>query len=220
MNKLPHIGIVAMSDTDRTDCEYAIRRAGGLPLVLETSNSQTGIDLVNKLKGVLVAISPESFPFVIELISTCLERDLPILAIGEGCLSLNRAIGGSSIDAANHINIDKEDIDPVFHRIYITPGSKLAATVGSGGFVRVNSFHKHCITEAQKSRKLLASAYAIEDGVIEALESPDHTWVIGVQFSPQRRMELPPHFNRLFEALVFYSSGDKVSELDSSSFSR
>ena len=87
-------------------------------------------------------------------------------------------------------------------------------------FVRVNSFHKHCITEAQKSRKLLASAYAIEDGVIEALESPDHTWVIGVQFSPQRRMELPPHFNRLFEALVFYSSGDKVSELDSSSFSR
>ena len=105
MNKLPHIGIVAMSDTDRTDCEYAIRRAGGLPLVLETSNSQTGIDLVNKLKGVLVAISPESFPFVIELISTCLERDLPILAIGEGCLSLNRAVGGSSIDAANHINI-------------------------------------------------------------------------------------------------------------------
>ena len=65
MNKLPHIGIVAMSDTDRTDCEYAIRRAGGLPLVLETSNSQTGIDLVNKLKGVLVAISPESFPFVL-----------------------------------------------------------------------------------------------------------------------------------------------------------
>lgn len=220
MNSLPHIGIVAMSDTDITDCEYAIRRAGGLPLGVETLNSQPGSYLIDKLKGILIAISPDSFPFVTEMISTCLERDLPVLAIGEGCLSLNLAVGGSYIHVTNHINVDGEDKAPVFHRIYITPGSKLAATVGSGGFVRVNSVHKYGITEAQKSSKLLASAYAIEDGVIEALESPDHTWVIGVQFSPQKRMELPPHFNRLFEALVFHSSDGKASELDSSPFPR
>jgi putative glutamine amidotransferase len=56
--------------------------------------------------------------------------------------------------------------------------------------------------EAQKSPLLMASAYSLEDGVIEALESPNHRWVIGVQFHPERRMELPPHFDRLFQSLV------------------
>ena len=49
---------------------------------------------------------------------------------------------------------------------------------------------------------LMASAYALEDGVIEALESPGHRWIIGVQFQPERRMEIPPHFDRLFQSLV------------------
>jgi gamma-glutamyl-gamma-aminobutyrate hydrolase PuuD len=42
----------------------------------------------------------------------------------------------------------------------------------------------------------------MEDGVIEALESPEHDWVLGVQFHPERRGELPPHFDKLFETLV------------------
>jgi putative glutamine amidotransferase len=56
--------------------------------------------------------------------------------------------------------------------------------------------------EAQKSPLLMASAYSLEDGLIEALESPNHRWVIGVQFHPERRMELPPHFDRLFQSLA------------------
>ena len=74
--------------------------------------------------------------------------------------------------------------------------------VGSGGFVRVNSRHRRGIREAQRSAWLLASAYSLEDGVIEALESARHRWVIGVQFRPERRMELPPHFHRLFQSLA------------------
>lgn len=88
------------------------------------------------------------------------------------------------------------------HQIYIAPGSRLAAVVGSGGFVSVNSRHARAVSEAQKSPRLIASAYALDDGVIEALESPRHRWVIGVQFQPERRMELPPHFHRLFQSLA------------------
>ena len=89
-----------------------------------------------------------------------------------------------------------------YHRIYIAPGSKLAAVVGAGGFVRVNSRHSRGVTEAQKSPRLLAAAYSIDDGMIEALESPDHDWVIGVQFRPELRREIPPQFDRLFQGLV------------------
>ena len=37
------------------------------------------------------------------------------------------------------------------------------------------------------------------------MESHNHSWVLGVQFHPELRGEMPPHFDRLFEALVFYS---------------
>ena len=89
-----------------------------------------------------------------------------------------------------------------YHRIFIPPGSKLAAIIGSGGFVRVNSRHKHGIKESQRSQLLLTSGYSLEDGIIEALESPDHKWVIAVQFNPEIRGEIPPHFDRLFQSIA------------------
>ena len=138
------------------------------------------------------------------LLAAALESDLPTLCVGRGIHALNVALGGapaksvpehgSHLEAGEHIS--------AYHRIYITPGSKLAAVVGSGGFVRVNSRHRHGLREAQKSRLLMASAYSLDDGIIEGLESPDHRWVIGVQFQPERRGELPPHFDRLFQSLV------------------
>ena len=74
--------------------------------------------------------------------------------------------------------------------------------VGSGGFVRVNSRHALGLREAHKAAALLASAYSLEDGVIEAVESPRHRWVFGTQFRPERALELPPHFQRLFQSLT------------------
>ena len=117
---------------------------------------------------------------------------------------LNVALGGELLQSvAGHSAAPSESgCQPVHHHIYISPGSKLAAVVGSGGFVRVNSLHCRGIREAQKSPYLLASAYSLEDGLIEALESVNHRWVIAVQFSPQRRMEIPPHFDRLFQSLA------------------
>ena len=115
---------------------------------------------------------------------------------------LNTAFGGKPAEAVAEHSGDGEDAESAFHHIYIAPGSRLAAVVGSGGFVRVNSRHGRGIREAQKSPWLLASAYSLEDGVIEALESSRHRWVIGVQFQPERRMEVPPHFDRLFQSLL------------------
>lgn len=141
----------------------------------------------------------------IALMRAALQVDMPIYGIGRGMHILNVAMGGkanTTVLGHNHTDTDGGIGESIFHHIYISPGSKLAAVVGSGGFVRVNSTHQQGIREAQKSSVLLASAYSLEDGVIEALESPYHRWVIGVQFNPERRMEVPPHFDRLFQSLV------------------
>ena len=105
------------------------------------------------------------------------------------------------VTALSRAPADTHESNPC-HHIFISPGGKLAAVVGSGGFVRVNSRHSRGLREAQKGKRLLASAYSLEDGVIEALESPAHRLVIGVQFSPERFNELPPHFMRLFQSLA------------------
>ena len=124
-------------------------------------------------------------------------------APARACTRSTPSAGGSTVDLEGHGPLDDgEEAASSYHRIYIAPGSRLAATVGSGGFVRVNSRHLRGLREAHRSPDLMASAYSLEDGVIEALESPDGPWTIGVQFHPERRAELPPHFGRLFEALV------------------
>ena len=118
--------------------------------------------------------------------------------------ALNLALGGTHATNVTGHGVTQKDGEEVssYHRVYIAPGSRLAAVVGSGGFVRVNSRHSLGVREPQKSPLAMASAYALDDGVIEALESPEHDWVIGAQFHPERRMEVPPQFDRLFQALV------------------
>ena len=142
----------------------------------------------------------------LRLCRAALDDDLPIYGIGRGMVVLNAAMGGGLIGRLEghppSSSPDGSGKNSQYHHIYISPGSKLAAVVGSGGFVRVNSHHRQGVREAQKSPRLLASAYSLDDGLIEALESPAHRWVIAVQFNPERRMEVPPHFDRLFQSLV------------------
>ncbi|PKB64436.1 MAG: hypothetical protein BZY82_11210 [SAR202 cluster bacterium Io17-Chloro-G3] len=142
--------------------------------------------------------------FEVLLISNALELDLPILGICRGMLLLNLAMGGSLLhEIPGHRG---EWVDtawhPENHMVYLSPGCKLAAILGSGGFMRLNSLHHQGLREAQKAPKLLATAYSLEDGIIEGLESPFHTWVIGLQCHPERANEVPGAFKRLFQAFV------------------
>ena len=186
----PIVGIAAYPE-DAEPLADAVRRAGGSPLPL----SQDSVDEVSAL-----VLATDAAAGYVALAKAALDRDMPLLAIGGGLHTLNVALGGGSATPVDGHGPEGEGSS--YHRIYIAPGSKLAAVVGSGGFVRVNSRHEKGIREMDKSPLLLASSYSLEDGKIEALESPDHAWVIGVQFRPERRLEIPPHFDRLFQSLV------------------
>ena len=82
--------------------------------------------------------------------------------------------------------------------IYVAPGSRLAKVLGAGGFVRVNSYHHQGLFEAQRSPRLMSIAYTLDDGLIEGLESPEHSWVIGLQCHPELQDEVPRSFANLF----------------------
>ena len=168
-----------------------LRRAGALVLTGGSAIDPDGCDTCDRAE--------------LALTRAALVADVPIYGICRGMWLLNAALGGGLprlVDGHAGETLGNGEFEPSFHHIYISPGSKLAAVVGSGGFVRVNSVHRLGVREAQKSPRLVASAYSLEDGLIEALESPEHRWVIAVQFRPDRRMDLPPHFDRLFQSLA------------------
>ena len=221
----PVIGVTASTIEADEGCADVVERSGGDPWIIPPNHGLSAEDTLSRVSG-LVACSGEEFSpgpqsvepneaadtgldreltaFEIPLLNVALTRDMPVFCICRGMHALNIALGGKGVQQLlGHSSLDQDGHQAsAFHHIFISPGSKLAAVVGSGGFVRVNSRHQSGVREPQKSPLLLASAYSLEDGVIEALESPLHRWVIGVQFRPERRREMPPHFDRLFQSMV------------------
>ena len=214
----PMIGISTTNHENAQAYIAAIERSGGEPRLIMPINGLSDQNWPAGIEGLLLCGSEEPYsnanlqrtdrhPSQRSLLEMALKSDMPTLCIGTGMHSLNLTLGGKTTrDVIGHgTHKSNDNSDSSYHRIYISPGSKLAAIVGSGGFVRVNSRHQQGLKEAQKSPQLMASAYSLEDGVIEALESPKHRFVVAVQFHPERILEIPPHFERLFQSLVHLS---------------
>lgn len=145
------------------------------------------------------------------LLAAALARDIPVAAICRGMQVLNVASGGTLIQhIPGHRNEEPNATSmSMQHRIWIAPGSKLASVVGAGGQVRVNSLHHQGLMEAQRAPSLMTTAYGVADGLVEALESPHHRFVVAVQCHPERANELPEQFQRLFAALVYQAANPK-----------
>ena len=135
------------------------------------------------------------------LLAAALDADMPVLATGGGMHTLNRHFGGGEpLPISAHY--PDGGANPLRHQIYLSPGSKVAAIIGSAGMFRVNSWHREGIREPQRAERLMTIAYQLDDGLIEGLESKEHSWVIGVQFQPELGDEVPASFNNLFLGLV------------------
>jgi putative glutamine amidotransferase len=140
----------------------------------------------------------------LRLLEYALHQDMPVLAICRGMQLLNVAFGGQLIqDLPGHRPGPEGEVEaPRQHLIYLAPGAKAAAVIGNAGFFRVNSRHHQGLREAQRSPRLMTTAYALDDGIIEGLESPEHSWVIGLQCHPERQDEVPRSFANLFAAFL------------------
>ena len=196
---LPTIVVLAddRNGHNPTPSVRAIEEAGGSVRVVAPARGAT--EALNGAGGLL--LPDYDMGAAGNLLKAALEADLPILATGGGMHALNRHFGGGEPLPAPAHHADDET-ETVRHQIYLSPGSKMAAIIGSAGMFRVNSRHRHGIREPQRAERLMTIAYQLDDGVIEGLESKEHSWVIGVQFQPERGDEVPASFNNLFLGLV------------------
>ena len=126
--------------------------------------------------------------FELVLLRQALVRDLAVLAICRGHQFLNVAFGGGLLqhleDRSHRADYRSEGFPSGWHEVAIDEGSRLHATLGSAG-VLVNSRHHQAVTPERLAPGLEIVARS-PDGVVEGIESLPHSWVVGVQWHPER----------------------------------
>ena len=84
------------------------------------------------------------------------------------------------------------------HAVEVTPNSRLARILGRDGRIDVNSTHHQAVAEVGAGLQVSARS---EDGIVEAIEMPEHPFMIGVQWHPELMSDSREQ-QRLFAALV------------------
>jgi putative glutamine amidotransferase len=204
----------------------AIEELGGIPLILPLVAGTTarrrlldqvdgllltgsGPDLPPKLYGErqrypFPLVSERRADFELSLVRHARTHDLPLLAICGGMQTVNVACGGTLFQ-----DIPSQVKDPLDHRqaakatrpshpVTVSPDSLLRKVV-SRATMMVNSSHHQSVKSVAPALRTCAVA---PDGVIEAIESPAHRFLLAVQWHPEFLFERHRPHRRLFEALL------------------
>ncbi len=188
------------------DYATAIERAGGTPLLLPFFSDQEGLaNALSRLDGLLISggtrtratrgqglreQDPVRYTQDSLLVAWALSADLPLLGICRGHQMINEVMGGTTVwcrDETSHHQGDLPGNKP-YHEISIAAGTRLWEIAGERERIMVNSFHRQRV--ARLGEGLVVAARA-PDGTVEAVESPCHRFVMGLQFHPERAPEDP-----------------------------
>ena len=145
--------------------------------------------------------------FQIRLMKQVIEVEKPVLAICRGMQVLNVACGGTiyqdlnevDFDTINHVqtSLSRKDIS---HKVSFVPKSHIQRMLGP--FAYTNSFHHQAIERVGKDLIVTATTGA---DIVEAIEMPSHSFVLGVQWHPESMIDSAPNMKQLFFALVRYA---------------
>ena len=147
-------------------------------------------------------LDAERDAFEIELARKIYQMKKPALGICRGEQVMNVALGGTLYQdipsqaegAMNHRCGDRQ-LEPV-HNVTVKAGTKLASIVGEG-VMGVNSLHHQAVKDVAPCLTVTAVA---EDGVIEAIESSELPFYMGLQWHPERLGESNPGADAVFKA--------------------
>jgi putative glutamine amidotransferase len=120
------------------------------------------------------------------LADVAIQRDLPFLAICRGMQLLNVYLGGTLeqhlADVPDRLPHDRDRprVEAV-HRVKLKEDSLLSQCLGSAE-TGVNSHHHQALDRVAAPLREIGWA---EDGVLEAVESTEHSWIVGVQWHPE-----------------------------------
>lgn len=221
---IPSLDVQASQYTVHTDHTKALIEAGGKPLVIPYEVSAEQIAF--KLDGLYLTgggdIEPMLFgeqpipelrpitkvrdSYEIRFIHRIIEWKKPIFAVCRGAQILNVALGGDMYqDMYSQIKTELIQHEQnaiksyASHDISVERDS-LLYTIVQNKTIRVNSRHHQANRTVAESLKVSATA---PDGVIEAVESVDDSFILGVQWHPENlAVRGDPYAKKLYEHFV------------------
>jgi putative glutamine amidotransferase len=206
----------------------AIEQAGGLPVLIPSNLTVESLrEIYERLDGVLLPgggdISPDRYneeaqtklydvsenrdKTEISLMQWSVEDDVPIFGICRGIQVMNVAMQGSLVqdipssietDLRHSIKVPDEPRSKILHDVHIVSDSRLASIIGQTQ-IRVNSIHHQSIKALAPALQATARA---DDGIIEGVEIPDKTFVLGVQWHPEDMVDDDARMVNLFKSFV------------------
>ena len=203
----------------------AVAKAGGVPVILPLTRDPTllrqlwqhcdgllltgGADVSHKFyaprlsapqRATIQGVDEVRDAMEIWLTRAALRDDVPVLGVCRGIQVLNVALGGTLVpDVPGHRH---PQADGLIHALRWESSSKIRATLGTP-VAPVNTSHHQAVDRVAAGLRVTARA---ADGVIEALEHTTARFCWGVQFHPERLVEVAPQYRQLFKALVAASS--------------
>ncbi len=119
----------------------------------------------------------------IAAVRAAVEAARPVLAICRGAQLVNVAWGGSIIPDIADYALHRGGPDaPMFldEKVSLVPGTRLRRVFGDSRLT-VRSGHHQAVDRVADGLRVAAVA---DDGIVEAIEHPDH-WLVGVQWHPE-----------------------------------
>jgi len=187
----------------------AIMQAGGVPVLIPSSVAENGWEaLYARLDGILFSgggdisldhfegdphpriddVDPERDTVELNMLHAAVSDGKPFLGICRGCQVVNVGLGGSlythlpdqfpnALDHAYPGNMRTV----LVHEVKIEEGTHIADVL-SEPIVKVNSHHHQGLKDIASSLRIAGHA---PDGLVEAIELPDHPFGLAVQWHPE-----------------------------------
>jgi putative glutamine amidotransferase len=187
----------------------SLERVGLVPVLVTPGHTDTAIgQLVDLCSGLVLTggddidpanygeeptpqlgpVNPQRDAAERRALQAAVERDIPVLGICRGHQFINVFFGGTlcqdiATETGNpSLHQQTKPWGSHHHEVIVSAGSRLEQAV-SRERLSINSFHHQAIHRLAPNLEVTART---EDGLIEAVESREHRWVVGVQWHPER----------------------------------
>ena len=187
----------------------AVIQAGGVPVLIPSLIAEDGSDAVySRLDGILFSgggdislehFSGEPHPRIddvdlardsieLKFVNAAATDGKPFLGICRGCQAVNVALGGTLYthipdqlpNALDH-DYPGNKRTVLVHEVKIEEGTRIAELYGEP-IIKVNSLHHQGLKDIAPSLRVAGHS---PDGLVEAIELPDHSFGLAVQWHPE-----------------------------------
>lgn len=201
----------------------AVAQLGGLPLLLGNLEPELAEAYLEDADGVLltggVDVDPDFYGaephpllglvdlprdrFELALFGAARAKGVPVLGVCRGHQLINVALGGTLHQHLPALagNVQHEQLEiggTPSHGVALELGSALALAFGAAQ-VRTNSYHHQAVDKPGRGLRVVGQS---ADGTVEALESSEGSFVLGVQWHPEMSFQAHPEQIAPFRAFM------------------